>query len=388
VRAPRAEDAIPWATDEQNALVGGTTDFARSLATEVREQDRNGTFPHEDWKRCGEFGIQGLPGPREHGGGGADAVTTVLALEAFGYGCEDAGLAFALNAHLWTSVVTIAEFGTETQRRRWLPGLCSGDLIGCHAITEPAAGSDVFALTTKATPLDDGWLLNGEKAFITNAPVADVMIVFARSGPGMGPLGISAFIVDPRSSGCEIVAVTDKMGLRTATMASVRLDDCHVGVDDLLGRVDRGAAVFQTSMRWERACIMASQVGEMRRTLDRCVAYAKSREQFGQPIGKFESVAAKIANMKIAIDAGHALLMQVAWLMDHGTDTESAAAVAKTFISESAVRVNLDAIQVHGGLGYLGDAGIERGLRDAIGGTIYSGTSEIQRRIIARRLGL
>jgi alkylation response protein AidB-like acyl-CoA dehydrogenase len=178
------------------------------------------------------------------------------------------------------------------------------------------------------------------------------------------------------------------MGLRTAPMGSVRLDDCHVGSDGLLGRPDRGAAVFHASMRWERACIMASHVGGMRRTLDRCVGYARSREQFGRPIGKFESVAGKIANMKIAVDAGHALLMHVAWLMDHGADTEADAAVAKTFISESAVQVNLDAIQIHGGLGYLADSGIERGLRDAVGGTIYSGTSEIQRRIIARGLGL
>jgi alkylation response protein AidB-like acyl-CoA dehydrogenase len=388
VSSARDTVRIPWATDEQNALFKETVEFARSLTTQIRDHDREGTFPREDWKRCGMFGLAGLPGPQEYGGAGAGAVTTVLALEAFGYGCEDAGLAFALNAHLWTSVVTVAEFGSEDQRQRWLPGLCSGDLIGCHAITEPAAGSDVFSLTTTATPVNDGWLLNGEKAFITNAPEADVMIVFARSGPGLGPLGITAFIVDPRSHGCEITAVNDKMGLRTASMGSVRLDDCHVGKNDILGRADRGAVVFQASMRWERGCIMASQVGGMRRILDRCVEYAKNREQFGKPIGKFGSVAGKIANMKIAVDAGHALLMQVAWLMDQGSDTERDAAVAKTFVSEAAVQVHLDAIQVHGGLGYLSDAGIERGLRDAVGGTIYSGTSEIQRRVIARGLGL
>jgi alkylation response protein AidB-like acyl-CoA dehydrogenase len=180
----------------------------------------------------------------------------------------------------------------------------------------------------------------------------------------------------------------DKMGLRTSPMSDVVLEDCFVSPDQMLGGRGHGGQIFQTSMRWERACIMASHVGLMRRTMEACVAYARQRRQFGKPIGKFESVADKIANMKIAVDASRALVHQVGWLMDNGHDTLTAAAVAKAFVSEASVRTHLDAVQIHGGYGYMTEFEVERALRDSIGGTIYSGTSEIQRRVIARGLGL
>ena len=171
-------------------------------------------------------------------------------------------------------------------------------------------------------------------------------------------------------------------------MADVVLEDCFVPAEAMLGKQGQGGEIFQTSMLWERACIMASQVGVMRRTMEACVEYARNRRQFGKPIGRFESVADKIANMKIAVEASRALLLRTAWLMDHGHDATLEAAVAKTFVSEASVRTHLDAMQIHGGYGYMTASGIERALRDALGGTIYSGTSEIQRRIIARSLGL
>jgi alkylation response protein AidB-like acyl-CoA dehydrogenase len=179
-----------------------------------------------------------------------------------------------------------------------------------------------------------------------------------------------------------------KLGLRTSPMAEVFVEDCFVPESARLGAAGQGGEIFTTSMRWERACIMASQVGVMRRTMEACAAYARERRQFGKPIGKFESVADKIANMKIAVDAARALVLRVGWLMDQGADPMAEAAVAKAFVSEASVRVHLDALQVHGGYGYMAEVGIERDLRDALGGTIYSGTSEIQRRIIARSLGL
>ena len=362
--------------------------FAQSLPDDTRDRDRSGVFSRDAWDRCGKLGIQGLPAPEEYGGSGAGVVTTMVALEALGYGCNDNGLVFSINAHLWTSVVPIWRFGTEEQKRRWLPGLCSGALIGCHAITEPEAGSDAFSMKASARKVEGGFVLNGLKTFITNAPVADLLIVFARTSEGVGPFGISAFLVEAGTKGCSTSQGIDKMGLRTSPMSEVVLADCFVDESSLLGRIGRGGEIFQESMRWERPCIMSSQVGVMQRTMERCIAYAKQRRQFGKPIGQFESVADKIANMKISIDASRALIRTAGERIDGGGDATLEAAVAKAFVSEAALRLQLDAVQIHGGYGYMTEFEVERSLRDAVGGTIYSGTSEIQRRIIARSLGL
>ena len=386
--SPGAPAPIEWVTPEQEAFFGHVLEFAESLPDRTREHDRAGAFDREAWDRCGAFGLTGLPGPAELGGGGVDAVTTMLALEALGQGCRDAGLVFSINAHLWTSVVPLSAFGTADQQQRWLPDLCAGRAIGCHAITEPDAGSDVFSLSATGTPVEGGYMLKGSKVFITNAPVADLVIVFVRTSEGIGPYGLSAFLLERGMPGLSIGPPADKMGLRTSPMAEVVLEDCLVAPDAMLGAPGQGGEIFQHAMRWERSCIMASQVGAMRRTMLECVAYARQRHQFGQAIAKFESVADKIADMKIAVDASRALVLRVGWLMDRGHDAMVEAAVTKTFVSEAAVRTNLDAVQIHGGHGYMTELGIERGLRDAVAGTIYSGTSEIQRRIIARGLGL
>jgi hypothetical protein len=379
---------IEWISPEQAEFYKSVMEFARTLPDDVRERERDEVFSREAWDRCGAFGIQGLPAPPEYGGGGADVVSTMLALEALGYGCTDAGLVFSINAHMWTSVVPLSTFGTEDQKQKWLPGLCNGQLVGCHAITEPGAGSDVFSLTTSGTRVDGGYVLNGRKMFITNAPVADFLIVFARTSDGVGPYGISAFILEPGTEGLSLGKPLDKMGLRTSPMSEVILEECFVPENAMLGAGGQGGEIFTTSMRWERACIMSSQVGLMRRTMERCIEYARQRRQFGHAIAKFESVADKIADMKVAVDASRALVLRVGWLMDNGHDAMLEAAVAKAFVGEANVKTHLDAIQIHGGYGYMTESEIERGLRDAIGGKIYSGTTEIQKRIIARSLGL
>ncbi len=380
---------IEWVTTEQSDFFHDVLDFARSLPDDALRRDREGEFSRDAWDRCGKFGIQGLPAPERYGGGGAEAVTTMLGLEALGYGCTDNGLVFSINAHMWTSVVPLTEFGSEDQKQRWLPGLCDGTLIGCHTITEPEAGSDAFAMKATGRRVDGGFVLSGRKTFITNAPVADLLVVFVRTEPeAIGPYGLTAFLLEPGTEGLVVEKSADKLGLRTSPMADVVLGDCFAPDSSILGGRGHGGEIFQTSMRWERACIMASQVGLMRRTMEACVAYARGRRQFGKPIGKFESVADKIADMKIAVEASRALVLRVGWLMDHGHDTLVEAAVAKAFVSEANVRAHLDAVQVHGGYGYMTETGLERALRDAVGGTIYSGTSEIQRRVIARGLGL
>jgi alkylation response protein AidB-like acyl-CoA dehydrogenase len=380
---------FPWLSDEQRDYYEVACAFAGKLVDDpVADRDAEGRFWREGWDRCGAFGFQGLPIPEEWGGGGADVVTTMLGLEALGYGCPDSGLVFSVNAHMWTSEIPLWAFGTREQQQRWLPGLCSGQLIGCHTITEPDAGSDAFALQTRAARTSAGFVIDGRKTFITNAPVADLFIVFARTGAGIGPFGVSAFLIEAGTPGCRVESPASKLGLRTSPMADVVLDGCEVSDEHLLGAEGQGGEIFQTSMRWERACIMASQVGVIRRTMESCIEYARNRRQFGQPIGRFGPIADKVANMKIDLEASRALVLRTGWLMDQGVDDAMDAAVAKAFVSEANVRAQLDAVQIHGGYGYLTDLGIERGLRDAIGGTIYSGTSEIQRRIIARRLGL
>jgi alkylation response protein AidB-like acyl-CoA dehydrogenase len=383
-----APPAIEWVTPEQAEFYEQVLGFARTLPHDVLERDRAEAFSREAWNRCAQFGIHGMPVPEEWGGGGQDVVTTMLGLEALGYGCNDNGLIFSINAHMWTSEIPIWTYGTQEQKERWLRALCDGTAIGCHTITEPGAGSDAFGMKATARKVDGGWVLAGQKTFITNAPVADLLIVFARSSAGIGPFGISAFLVEAGTPGLVVGKPLDKMGLRTSPMSEVFLEDCFVPDSAMLGNDGQGGELFQASMRWERACIMSSQVGAMRRTMEACIKYARERRQFGKPIAKYESVADKIANMKIAVDASRALVLRVGWLMDRGREPMLEAAVAKTFVSEAAVRTHIDAIQVFGGYGYMTEYEIERGLRDAVGGTIYSGTSEIQRRVIARGLGL
>jgi alkylation response protein AidB-like acyl-CoA dehydrogenase len=243
-------------------------------------------------------------------------------------------------------------------------------------------------MQARARRVDGGYVLDGRKTFITNAPVADLIIVFARLNDGVGPFGISAYLVEAGTPGLSIGAEFEKMGLRTSPMSEVILEGCFVPDGALLGRRGRGGEVFQESMRWERACIMASQVGLMSRTLEICTQYAKDRQQFGKPIGKFGAIAEKLARMRTNVDAGRAMVLRVGRMMDEGLDASVEAAEAKVFVSEANVQTHLDAIQIHGGYGYMTELGLERSLRDAIGGTIYSGTSEIQRTIIARGLGI
>jgi L-prolyl-PCP dehydrogenase len=376
-------------SDEQRELKEAAVAFARAnLNQDLAEHDASGEFPVEAWQACARFGIQGMPVPAELGGGGSDILTTVLVMEALGYGCQDNGLIFSLNAQMWSIELPLVKFGTPAQQQAYLPGLVSGDLIGVHAMTEPDSGSDAFSMRTRAERVGDDYLLNGTKLYITNAPVADVMLVFA-SHPGRPrQAGISAFLVDKGTPGFTVGRSLDKMGLRTSPMGEVVLADCLVPAGKRLGPEGAGMAIFNSSMGWERSCILASALGAMQRQLETCVSYARTRKQFGQAIGKFQSVADKVADMYLRLEAARLLVYQAAWLAQQGKRATAEAAAAKLFTSEAWVQSSLDAIQIHGAYGYMKEAGIERDLRDAVAGTIYSGTSEIQRVILSRMLGL
>jgi alkylation response protein AidB-like acyl-CoA dehydrogenase len=374
---------------QQRELKEEAVAFARrELDKDLAEREEAGEFSPHAWRACARFGVQGLPVPAELGGGGADILTTVLVMEALGYGCHDNGLIFSLNAQLWSLELPLVKFGTPAQQQAYLPGLMSGDLIGVHAMTEPDSGSDAFSMRTRAERQGDCYVLRGTKLYITNAPVADVVLVFA-ADPGKSRMtGISAFLVEKGTPGFTVSRGLDKMGLRTSPMGEIVLEDCLVPAGNRLGAEGAGMAIFNSSMAWERTCIMASAVGAMQRQLETCVEYARVRKQFGQPIGKFQAVAGKVADMYLRLEAARLLVYQAAWLGQQGKSVLAEAAAAKLFASEAWVASSLDAVQVHGAYGYMRESGVERDLRDAVASTIYSGTSEIQRVILARLLGL
>ena len=377
-------------TDEQRELREGIVRFARQeLNDGVQERDRDAAFPRELWRACGAMGLTGLPVPEEYGGAGLDPLSTAIALDAFGYGCRDGGLVFAICAHLLSCVVPLWRFGTEEQKRRWLPGLCDGTLIGVHAMTEPGSGSDAFALKTRAERRGDVFRLTGTKTFISNAPVADLVIVFAITDPAKGYHGgVTALLVERGTPGFDAGAKFDKMGLRTSSLGELVFEDVEVGADRVLGEVGGGSALFTHAMDWERICLFASHVGTMERLLETSVEYARTRTQFGQAIGKFQAVSHKIADMKVALDAARLLTYRAASRLERTRGVSLDAAIVKLFVSEAFVRVAMDTVQIHGGYGYMVEYDVERVLRDALGSTLYSGTSEMQRNIIARWLGL
>jgi hypothetical protein len=373
---------------EQLALRDEVVKFARQeLNRDVIRRDRDEEFPRESWEKCARFGIHGLPFPREYGGSGADIVTTMLAMEGLGYGCRDSGLIFGINAQMWAVQMPIWLFGTEAQKQRYLPRLLSGEWIGAHGMTEPDSGSDAMRLTTSAVRRGDAWVLNGSKTFVTSAPIADLFVVFATTDPRQGFLGVSAFLVEKGQHGAGTRHIS-KMGLRTSPMGEVVLEDCELPAEALLGQVGQGSKIFNASMEWERACILASYLGAMEHQLERCIEYARSRKQFNRPIGKFQAVANRIVDMKVRLETSRLVLYRVAWLKQSDQEAVMDAAIAKLYLSEAWVQSCLDAIQIHGGYGYTTEFELERDLRDAVGGRIYSGTSEMQRNIIAARLGL
>jgi hypothetical protein len=376
-------------TDEQRSWQDAAIEFAKKeLCRDVAVRDHEERFDRVAWKRCAEFGVLGMPVPKEYGGLGLGLSDVIAVMEGLGYGGRDAGLLFSLNAHLWTNTIPILRYGTEEQKRRLLPGLCDGSKIGANGASEPDSGSDVFAMRTRATKQGDRYVLNGTKTFVTNAPVCDVIVAYATIDPALGPLGITGFIVERSAKGVTIAKPLQKMGLRTSPMAEVVFEDVEVAASDRLGREGRGVEVFECSMEWERGCILASCLGVMRRQLERCVEHARSRKQFGKPIGKFQAVAHKIVDMKLRLDTCRPLVRRIGALKDAGKDATMEAALAKLHVADCFVKSGLDAVQVFGGYGYMVEYELERELRDAIGSTLYSGTSEIQRNIVARCLGL
>lgn len=376
-------------SDDQDKLQNAAIAFAQaSLGGDMVARDREAHFDRDAWKECADFGVLGMPIPKEYGGLGLGLTDLLAVMEGLGFGTRDQGLLFSLNAHLWTNSIPILQFGTEEQKQRYLPGLCDGSVVGANAASEPGAGSDIFSMRTRAVKDGSHYVLNGTKTFVTNAPVADLFVAYATVNPALGAMGITGFIIERNTPGLTISRKLDKMGLRTSPMAEVIFEDCRVPIGQRLGREGRGVGVFECSMEWERGCILASCLGVMRRQLRDCVAHARERKQFGQAIGKFQSVANRLVDMKVRLDTCRPLVYRIGALKDAGKDATTEAAVAKLYVSDCFVKSSLDAVQIFGGYGYMTEQQVERDLRDSVASTLYSGTSEIQRNIIAKGIGL
>lgn len=377
-------------TSEQRELYEETLSFARGLNATVFERDREGVFGHDEWLAAGGHGLLGLCLPQEHEGLGLDALTTARVLEAFGRGCEDFGLVFSACAHLLAAAMPIAEHASEALRIRLLPGLARGTLIGANAITEAEAGSDVFSLRTRYRTEGEEILLDGVKSYVSNGPVADIFVVYATEDPKWGHMGVSAFVVESDRPGLTVGEPFDKMGLSTSPVSSIYFDDCRIPASNQIGRRGTGAKVFTSSMVWERTCLFAGYLGAMERQLERTIEHVHERRQFGKRLSRHQAVAHRVADMKVRLETARMMLYRACWEKDQSTSTGSNlwVSMAKLVVSEAAVQTSLDAIHLHGGLGVATEHGLERDLRDAIPCRIFSGTSEIQRDLIAAGMGL
>jgi alkylation response protein AidB-like acyl-CoA dehydrogenase len=380
---------LDW-SEEQLELRAEAVAFARAkLNHDVEGDDRAGRFPTEKWDELASWGFFRLAVSEELGGTGLDPMTALLVTEGLGEGCSDSGLIFSAVVQAWVIVPVLLRFGTDEQKIRYLPGLMSGSTIGALAITEPDSGSDAFAMRTRAERAEDGgWRLRGSKTYATNGPIADVVVCFARTSAAGSLGGTTAFLVQTDRDGVDLGPPMEMQGLRTAPIGEIALDDVRLAADAVLGAEGFGLGVFNEAMEWERSFAMAPYVGMLARQLENACRYARERQAFGNRISSFQAVADTLVEMRLRLETARLLLWQAAWAKAKGKPALAQTAMAKLWISECAVASSLDAIQVHGGYGYVSETGVERDLRNAVGARIHSGTSQMQRVIIARSMTL
>lgn len=344
-------------------------------------------FDWSGWRELARRGVTGACVPVEDGGLGLGARQTADLLEQAGHDLDDTGLVFAAAAHLLACCMPIAESGSDRTRAELLPALSRGDLVAANAMTEPEAGSDVSRLRTTARATDGGFVVSGVKSYVSNAPVADVLVTYACTDPGAAFLGNTALVVDARAAGVTIAPFV-KMGLDGCPGGSVTFDDVFVPDHRVLATPGAGGAVFQASMGWERACLFALYLGQMSRQTQRCVEHLRTRHQGGSPLATRQVLTHRVAQMHRRFLAARALLHAATDSIDRGAPDPVLIAASKVTTSEAAVANAADAVQLFGGAGYLTAVGVETALRDAVPGRIFSGTNEIQDEIIAKGIGL
>ncbi|MGH2544781.1 MAG: acyl-CoA dehydrogenase family protein [Ardenticatenaceae bacterium] len=372
-------------TDEQKATQSLARSFAREqILPHAREWDVEGKFPRELLNEMGGLGFLGVPIPEQYGGAGLDYISEALVFEEIGY--ADSSVRTTLSVQMSLVELTILNWGSEEQKRHFLPRLCSGEWIGCFALTEPNAGSDAANQQTAARRDGDEWIINGQKVWISNGEWADVAIIFAQSEPGSRHRGMVAFLIETDRSGFEPRTMHGKLGLRASNTGELFFSDMRVENSEMLGEIGQGFRIAMSALDNGRMGVAAGCVGIAQHALDVSVKYAQERETFGQPIANYQLVQAILADMYVETEAARLLVYRAAWTKDEGDKSTIPVSVAKYYATEIAKRAADMAIQVHGGYGYSNEYAPERLWRDARVGSLYEGTSQIQQLIIGRHL--
>lgn len=376
--------SFTW-SDEQQTMNDMVSRFAREvIAPRVTEMDESDEFPVDIAKQMGNLGLLGLPIPEEYGGVGADFVTYIRTIEEISY--ASAALGVMLAVHTSVGSFPILYFGTEEQKQKYLPKLASGEWIGAFALTEPSAGSDAGGIRTRAVREGDEYVLNGSKVFITNAAQANLFCVFALTDPKAGKKGVSAFLVERDTPGFEVGPTEKKMGLHGSSTCPLSFTDVRVKAENRLGDEGEGFHIAMQLLDGGRIGIAAQAQGIARAALDLSIAYVSERQQFGAPLADLQAVQLMLADMATKVDAGHWLIYHAASLKDQGKPCAKEASMAKMFCSDAAMAITTDAVQLHGGYGYIREYQVERLMRDAKVTQIYEGTNQIQRIVVARQL--
>ncbi|MEM6644199.1 MAG: acyl-CoA dehydrogenase family protein [Bacteroidota bacterium] len=374
-------------SEEQLDLKDKVLQFGlKELQDDVVARDATGTFASALWKKCADFGVFKYAAPSRYGGidDKINLIKGIIVMESLGLSCKDNGLALGVSTQMWTVQMPLAHFGTTEQCEEYFPKLLSGELIGAHAITEPEAGSDPSEMKTLARKVENGYVLSGTKCLITLAPVADFFLVFASTNQKLGKWGISAFLVNKDVSGLEIGPSEPKMGLRTVPLGKIVFKDCFVPETARIGKEGAGLSIMNHSLEYDRGFILVSQIGTMQRQINETLLHINQRKQSGKQIKDFQSISNRLADMRLRIETCRLLSYKVAWLKTNNKSALLEAAMLKLHLSESFNASSLDAVRCHGGIGYLQNYAVERNLRDATGGLIYAGTSDIQRNIISQ----
>jgi butyryl-CoA dehydrogenase len=376
-------------TEEQEMFRDTVYRYAKKeIAPFCEEADLKSEFSKDVWNKFGDMGLLGLPFPEEYGGQGADVVTCCLSSEALSHAGVDGGHLLALGAHSYLCTDTIYQHGNEDQKKRYVPKLASGEWIGCMGLTEPDAGSDAASMQTSAVKKGDKWILNGSKTFITNGPIADVAVVYATIDKKLKHGGITGFIIEKNFKGFSTGSPFHKMGIRASTTSEVFLDDCEVPEENLLGEVGKGFAMTHQTLEWDRSALLAPVVGGLKLLIEECSRYANDRKQFGKPIGEFQAVQHKLADIKMIYEGIRLSVYRVASLKDAGHSiNHMQASIAKAFTGDWGLKAFSEAVQIFGGYGMMHEYPVERFFRDAKLAQIGGGTSEIQRMIISRIMG-
>ncbi|HJW32761.1 MAG TPA: acyl-CoA dehydrogenase family protein [Holophagaceae bacterium] len=376
---------FPALSEDQLAIQEAAREFATAeIEPGAMARDHSAEFPKAIIGQLGEMGFMGMMVPEAYGGAGVDALSYILALEQIAY--ADASVAVTMSVNNSVACAPIAAFGTEAQKQKYLKPLASGQVLGGFMLTEPDAGSDAAALKCKATKVDGGWKLNGAKAWITNGGVGRYFVTMAITHPELGKKGISAFVLDADQPGVIMSKPEEKMGLRSSKTVMVTLEDAFVADDDMLGGPGDGLKVAFGGLDGGRIGIAAQALGIMQRALDESIQYAKTRHSFGKPLGEHQAIQTYLAEMHAKVEASRLLIYKAAMLKDAGKPCTLEAATSKLFATESAVWVCDRAVQIFGGYGYSREYVVERLYRDVRVTTVYEGTSEIQRMVIARGL--